>query len=153
MFFYISGVAERITSDYHNTYFLLSLQASCSEIARSIQKYHTETHGWADIGYNFLIGGDGSVYIGRGWDLEGAHTRPYNDNSICMAFIGNYSETEPTKSQLHTTQKWIEIGVEKKKLTLDYYLYGQKQLTKTESPGQILFEIITKWEHWTEQIN
>ncbi len=29
---------------------------------------------YCDIGYNFLIGGDGNVYEGRGWDRQGSHT-------------------------------------------------------------------------------
>lgn len=29
--------------------------------------------GWDDIGYNFLIGGNGSIYVGRGWDYKGVY--------------------------------------------------------------------------------
>jgi hypothetical protein len=29
---------------------------------------------YCDIGYSFLIGGDGNVYEGRGWDRVGSHT-------------------------------------------------------------------------------
>lgn len=34
--------------------------------------------GWWDIGYSFMIGEDGNVYEGRGWDEVGAHTYGYN---------------------------------------------------------------------------
>lgn len=34
-----------------------------------------ESKNWDDIGYNFLVGGDGEVYEGRGWDKQGAHTK------------------------------------------------------------------------------
>lgn len=34
-----------------------------------------ESRNWWDIAYNFLIGGDGAVYEGRGWDSEGSHTK------------------------------------------------------------------------------
>lgn len=40
-----------------------------------MQTYHIESKSWDDIGYNFLVGGDGSVYEGRGWDKQGAHTK------------------------------------------------------------------------------
>jgi hypothetical protein len=33
---------------------------------------------YCDIGYSFLIGGDGNVYEGRGWDRLGAHTEGFN---------------------------------------------------------------------------
>jgi hypothetical protein len=38
--------------------------------------------GWADIGYNFLVGEDGNIYTGRDWTNVGAHTVGYNSKSI-----------------------------------------------------------------------
>ena len=38
--------------------------------------------GWDDIGYSFMIGGDGSVFEGRGWDRVGAHTYGFNKRSL-----------------------------------------------------------------------
>lgn len=35
-----------------------------------MQTFHIESRGWGDIAYNFLVGGDGSIYVGRGWDTE-----------------------------------------------------------------------------------
>lgn len=40
-----------------------------------MQTYHMESRNWDDIGYNFMVGGDGDVYEGRGWDKQGAHTK------------------------------------------------------------------------------
>ena len=37
-----------------------------------------DDQGWNDIGYSFLIGGDGLMYEGRGWNIQGAHTLNYN---------------------------------------------------------------------------
>lgn len=45
---------------------------------------------WDDIGYNFVIGEDGAVYVGRGWDQVGTHSVNYNDKSIAIALIGNF---------------------------------------------------------------
>ncbi|KAH9518929.1 Peptidoglycan-recognition protein SC2 [Bulinus truncatus] len=53
-------------------------RTSCAALVRSYQNYHMDTNGWSDIGYSFLIGGDGSVFEGRGWDKVGAHTQGYN---------------------------------------------------------------------------
>lgn len=47
--------------------------------------------GWSDIGYNFLVGEDGNVYEGRGWDKQGAHSKPFNSKSIGICIIGNYT--------------------------------------------------------------
>ncbi len=50
----------------------------CAEQMRIIQNYHMDSNGWSDIGYSFLVGGDGKIYEGRGWNVVGAHTSGYN---------------------------------------------------------------------------
>lgn len=105
--------------------------------------------GYADIGYNFLIGGDGAVYVGRGWDIEGEHTPGCNQKSICIAFIGNFDDVAPTKGQLCAAQKLIRQCVDLKKLSSFYNLYGQYQLKDTESPTKELYNIIRQWDNWT----
>lgn len=42
----------------------------------------------------------------------------------------------------------IKQGLNLKKLLPDYKLYGHRQLMGTESPGAVLYDIITKWPHW-----
>lgn len=114
-----------------------------------MQTFHIESRGWDDIGYNFLVGGDGAVYVGRGWNDQGAHTRGHNRNSICIAFIGTFNKIAPPERQIRAAQKLIEEGVKLKKLIPEYQLYGQRQLIPSESPGMMLYEIIQKWDHWT----
>lgn len=50
-------------------------QAACVFRVRFIQTFHMESRNWDDIAYNFLVGGDGAVYEGRGWHKQGAHTK------------------------------------------------------------------------------
>lgn len=66
-------------------------QKACSEIVRSYQNYHMDDRQWFDIGYNFVIGEDGNVYEGRGWDYVGAHAPGYNTQSIGICVIGDFS--------------------------------------------------------------
>lgn len=110
-----------------------------------------ESQGWDDIGYNFLVGGDGSAYEGRGWDKEGAHTKGFNKRSICIAFIGTFNKVIPPQRQLIAAQMLIDQGVKMGKLEPDYQLYGHRQLIPSESPGAALYDIIKKWPHWTEE--
>lgn len=126
-------------------------QAECTFQVRTIQTFHIESRGWDDIGYNFLVGGDGAIYVGRSWDIMGAHTKGFNTNSICFAFIGTFNTVKPPKRQLVAVQKMIVEGVKLGKLTADYSLYGHRQLISTQSPGQALYEIIQTWDHWTNK--
>lgn len=117
-----------------------------------IQTFHIESKVWDDIGYNYLVGGDGAVYVGRGSDFQGAHTRGYNKKSLCIAFIGTFYKQVPSKHQLNAAKMIIQEMVKLQKLTATYNLYGQRQLAATESPGLALYEIIRKWDHWTANI-
>lgn len=103
---------------------------------------------WNDIGYNFLVGGDGAVYVGRGWDDEGAHTLGHNKRSIGIAFIGDFTKKTPPKRQLDAAQNMIAEGLKIGKIRAYYELYGQCQLTATDSLGDVLYEIIKKWNNW-----
>ncbi|XP_034480254.1 peptidoglycan-recognition protein LC-like isoform X5 [Drosophila innubila] len=123
----------------------------CAARVRVIQGFHMDGWNWDHIGYNFLIGGDGLVYEGRGWDDQGAHTRGYNVDSIGISFIGTFIQIWPTEYQLRACQLLLEEGVRLKKLVPNYKLYGHRQLSATESPGELLYGIIQKWPHWTNK--
>lgn len=62
----------------------------CRKAMRAMQDYHQLTHGWNDIGYSFAIGGDGMIYIGRGFNVIGAHAPKYNDKSVGICLIGDW---------------------------------------------------------------
>lgn len=117
---------------------------------RNIQTYHMDDRNFLDIGYNFVVGGDGNIYDGRGWYKEGVHTLGWNGNSIGIAFIGNYDKIKPTEKQHEVTQLLLAEGVKRKLLSEKYQLYGHCKLRQNSlSPGIILYNIIETWDHWT----
>jgi hypothetical protein len=63
-------------------------------IVRSIQAYHTQSRGWCDIGYNFLVDRYGTIYEGRRGGtrlpVRGAHAGDYNTNTVGISMIGNF---------------------------------------------------------------
>lgn len=52
----------------------------CIQILKNMQENDFQI-GYGDIGFSFLLGGDGRVYVGRGWDFVGAHT----PGTICLS--------------------------------------------------------------------
>lgn len=50
----------------------------CDDIVRSFQRYHMDSHGWSDIGYNFVVCQHGYVFEGRGLGVRGAHEEDLN---------------------------------------------------------------------------
>ena len=73
-------------------------------ILRSIYAYHTQSRGWSDIGYNFLVDRFGRIWEGRYGGVDrpvvGAHTLNYNDYAFAMSAIGNFELVQPTAAML-----------------------------------------------------
>ena len=67
---------------------------------RAIHLYHAVTLDWGDIGYNYLIAPDGTIFEGRkgGEAVIGGHTFNHNSGSIGIAFMGTFTSGEPTTS-------------------------------------------------------
>ena len=80
---------------------------------RAIYEYHTQRQGWCDVGYNFVIGPDGTIFEGRWarrygpWEIHssedldrravaGAHVAGYNSGSVGVSVMGNYSQVRPS---------------------------------------------------------
>ncbi|XP_032685902.1 peptidoglycan-recognition protein LE-like [Odontomachus brunneus] len=118
------------------------------ECISRLTQIHKKLRKWSDISYNFFVGGDGYTYVGKDWQYVGAHTFGYNNRSIGISFIGNFSCITPSKVQLYATRKVIEIGVNYGKIAPNYKLLGQRQVLKTLSPGEALYDILKSWPHW-----
>ncbi|MDO8506483.1 MAG: N-acetylmuramoyl-L-alanine amidase, partial [Candidatus Limnocylindria bacterium] len=67
---------------------------------RSMYYYHAVTRGWGDIGYNYLVDKFGNIWIGRqgGDNVIAGHAYGWNNGSIGIAAIGNYSVAQPTSA-------------------------------------------------------
>ncbi|GAB0091387.1 Peptidoglycan-recognition protein [Sergentomyia squamirostris] len=127
-----------------------NMERKCIPIVQNIQNYHMSDVKLDDIGYNFLIGGDGSIFEGVGWHKTGAHTYGYNSRSIGIAFMGNFENYAPTKKAVQAARDLIECGISKKELSLNVKVFAALQVQQTLSPGENLYEEIKTWPHWAE---
>ena len=124
-------------------------QDACSRRLVSIQNYHINQKKFRDIGYNFLIGGDGEIYEGSGWHIQGTHTMGWNNKSLGIGFIGDFTDEAPSDKQLKACRKLIRCGVELGEIDEDYKLLGARSLRPTLSPGDALFKKIQNWKGFT----
>jgi len=123
----------------------------CSQMLRSIQNFHMNPdNDFGDIGYSFMVGGDGNVYEGRGWHKQGAHLYGYNSRSIGIAFIGDFTNISPTPEQIKAGKSLLACGVKLGELSKNYKLHGAKQVSATESPGARLYNKMKNWPHYAE---
>jgi len=79
--------------------------ASALDGVRDIQRLHMQTRGYADIGYHFLIGGDGLIYAGRDVGARGAHTGGANTGTLGVALLGNFERSDPARAQLDSLRQ------------------------------------------------
>lgn len=124
----------------------------CSARMRSFQSFHINKLHSPDIGYNFLVGGDGNVYVGRGWRVKNFHSPP---KSIGISFIGNYiyGQEELTQTMIDAVMKLMDCGVKRKIFPPGYKIIGHNQTFNTESPGENVYKVIKTWPHFDGDVN
>ncbi|WP_298462691.1 N-acetylmuramoyl-L-alanine amidase, partial [uncultured Cellulomonas sp.] len=78
---------------------------------RGFLRYHTESRGWCDIGYNFLVDKWGNVYEGRAGSLTravvGVHAGGFNTGTLGVSMIGDYSTVAPSTATLDSVARVI----------------------------------------------
>ncbi len=76
-------------------------------VVRSYWDFHVNVNGWDDIGYNWLIDGEGVVYEGRGSGTQGAHFSCMNAETTGICLIGNFETSTPTPAAIATLEDLI----------------------------------------------
>ncbi|KAK2816845.1 hypothetical protein Q5P01_025036 [Channa striata] len=124
----------------------------CSRDMRAMQRFHQEDRGWSDIGYSFVVGSDGYIYEGRGWNQLGRHTRGHNDLGYGVSIIGNYTTTLPSRHAMDLLRHHLaRCAVDGGALAANFTIHGHRQAVNyTTCPGDAFFSEIRRWEHFRE---
>jgi len=102
-----AGYGETIKAGFvhHTTGASDYTSAEVPAMIRAIYAYHTQTLGWSDIGYNFLVDRFGRLHEGRWGGMDrpvvGAHTGGFNTNTVGVAALGDH-ETSPVPATVMT---------------------------------------------------
>ncbi|MCP3820758.1 peptidoglycan recognition protein family protein [Streptomyces sp. A3M-1-3] len=126
-------------------------QARAFALARAIQTYHMDTHGWIDTGQHFTISRGAYVTEGRHHSLaelrggerhvESAHCVGQNTVAIGIENEGTYSTVEPPIVQYAAL---VELCAT---VCLQYGLpaseiYGHRDFNATACPGDRLYALL-----------
>ena len=133
------------------------------EVVRNIYVYHTDVNGWDDIGYNYLIAQDGTLFHGRDGqgqfdddNVRGAHFCAKNTGTMGICLLGNYLFNPPDTSALNKLEDLMLWKLNKENLNpsdsfrhplpsgsyLDV-ISGHKDGCATECPGTFLYAEIS----------
>ncbi len=87
-------------------------------VIRSIWVLHVKGNGWNDIGYNFLVDPNGTIYEGRagGDGVTGAHFSGVNTGTMGVCMVGTFTTEGPTSTAIESLKKVLGWQAEKWKL-------------------------------------
>jgi uncharacterized protein with LGFP repeats len=131
-------------------------RAESDNIVRGIYAYHTQSQGWCDIGYNFLIDRYGQIFEGRAGGIRtpvrGAHAgvSAVNEATTGVSMIGNFDTGWPTRAMKDALVNFVAWRVQ------TYYrdphgttviggtrypvIMGHRNVHSTACPGQHLYD-------------
>lgn len=130
-----------------------------TNIVRNIYLYHTQSHGWSDIGYNYLIAPDGTVFKGRDpgqgeQDLVlGAHFCGRNSTTMGVCLLGTFTSVAPTDRALEALTKLLAwkadkddldpVGIDPHPLNASLpVIAGHRDGCSTACPGDMAYAML-----------
>ena len=128
--------------------------AQVPALMRGIYAYHTQSRGWRDIGYNFIVDRFGRIWEGRYGGVSkavvGAHTSGYNEQSFAMSALGNYETASPSSAVLDAYAKLFAWKLSMYNVRADnarvyvknkYFkaISGHRDAGSTACPGRYLY--------------
>lgn len=119
---------------------------------RAIYLYHSYVREWRDIGYNYLIDQNGTIYEGK---LGGDETQGYhafgaaNRMSIGISLIGDFTSTTPTTK---TRSSLVKLMAEKAAFYGFTLKYSDGGVTKWKDSSYTVFGHRTSYQ-WSSSSN
>jgi hypothetical protein len=129
-------------------------------VIRNIYLLHTQSNGWDDIGYNYLIAQNGDLFIGRDPqgvadedNIAGAHFCGKNTGTMGICLLGSYNDTIPSDTTFGTLKHLLTWKLIKEDLMpnesfihplggseLLKVISGHRDGCNTECPGEMVYQ-------------
>ncbi|MDQ4048821.1 MAG: peptidoglycan recognition protein, partial [Actinomycetota bacterium] len=86
-------------------------RSEAPSVVLGICRFHRNTNGWNDIGYNFLVDRFGTIYEGRAGGIDqpvvGAQAEGYNTQSTGIANLGTFTSLRQTPEAMRAMARVI----------------------------------------------
>jgi hypothetical protein len=131
-------------------------------IVRNIYLFHTQSNGWDDIGYNFLVAPNGVIFNGRDPqgvadddNILGAHFCGKNQNTMGVCMLGDFMNVRPTEKAIFSLKYLLAWKLKKDGInafgqtkhpqntgSLLNNLCGHRDGCNTDCPGDSLYALL-----------
>ena len=127
--------------DYGNWYCAIHHSASSrSTRAEDLERWHRE-RGFDEIGYTWVIEGDGSVVAGRSVRKNGAHVKGKNRRSLGICVVGDNTKVRSRWSRAQV-EALREVILSIELLFPGIRFVGHNELAPTACPGRAVAELL-----------
>lgn len=134
---------------------------SLSEIKalwRGYHRYHTQDHGWSDIGYSFGFADapdvGGAILVGRSWGRNGAHTQNGgNSRGYACCYVGDGRYTQGRDSSWRAWRAWLLEGIDRNAFADPPKISGHSDWYPKSCPGSQIKNALhrkSKLDAWEE---
>lgn len=118
---------------------------ACRDYWRRTREFHTNGHGWIDIGYAYGVCPHGNIYEGRGYGRVQAAAKQSpgklpngNDRWVNVTFMSGPNEM-PTPDQI---EAFRSLRSELMSRGMAGEVKGHRDFTSTRCPGEILYGMV-----------
>lgn len=105
-----------------------------------IKSWHL-AKGYSDIGYHYVITGDGKLHVGRPAEQIGAHAYGRNTDTLGINLTGNFDIEKPKPGQVDTLVQLLATLCKRHKLKPSDIL-GHRDTIATSCPGNNLYNML-----------
>lgn len=137
----LSNMGVNIEVTTNREYAIVHHTAAWEKDAEQVRRYHVNSLGYRDIGYNYIIEYDGTIEEGRSLSIAGAHTRTdrMNTRGIGVVLLGNLDEKPPTKEQIQSLDTLLQRLMKEHGFPAEHILgHGEVKDAKTACPGKYM---------------
>lgn len=127
-----------------------------TQCLQKIQQIKDDNPEIKHILWNYMIGGDGDIYEGRGYRYEGEHTMDiyassYNEIGIGIGFIGNFCNLKPSTEMINALKRLIRLLIHDGVLESDHLIFFQDDLVYKENDAISLKSSLKEVENFYER--
>ena len=149
-----------------------NLDTNYTNTVRNIYLLHTQSNGWDDIGYNFLVAPNGDIYSGRDAqgvadedNIQGAHYCSKNNGTMGICLLGNYNLKNPSTDMVTSLQDLLSWKLFKEELEANQMFPHPTSIDEdlgtiamhqngcaTECPGDSIVDLIDEIRFSTQKL-